>query len=285
MDKSKEKQLKFAYWFVENKERLIKLGIIIFAVFDLILVIFGIWGFVDYFINYNKDQSALKNWATIDYQNIRHLVNPKPLQIVETTVISSGVGKYDLVAKIVNPNSTWIASEIKYKFYIDNNIYTPVQASFILAEEEKYFMVLAYESAERVKDFTVEIEGISWKNLNKIELKDVKVEISNEKLDSVTGLSHGQSNIRRLSFDVYNDSIYNLWQVGFQIVLLGSQNKIAAANYLMINNLSSFEEKKIEINLFNAPSYPREIIILPEVNIFNEDNFRKEEAGIEGGER
>lgn len=285
MDKSEEKQLKFAYWFVENKERLIKLGIVIFAVFDLILVVFGAWGLTDYFINYNRDEGIMKNWATIDYQNIRQLINPKPLQVIDTTVISGGVDKYDLVAKIINPNTLWVATKINYKFYINNEVYTPTQTSFILAEEEKYLMSLAYESTERINDFTLEIESISWKNLNKIELKDVEIEISNEKLDSVTGLSQGQSNIKSLSFEVFNNSIYNLWQVGFQIVLLGSQNSIAAVNYLMINDLATFEKKTIELNLFNAPAYPRKIIVLPDVNIFNEDNFREEETEIEAGER
>lgn len=283
MDIPEEKQLKFAYWFTSNKEKIKKLGLAIFGLIDLILLGYGIWGFASYYLTYNKEEQLFQNWPTINWQSLQRN-RPEDLKVLETNVIGGNFGKYDLVAKIKNPNDQWVASQITYRFLLDNNKSTPSQTSFILAEEEKYLMVLAYESPERIKNLTIQFDQVGWQRLTRLKnFKKVEFSINVGELTPLSDLVQSKTNLQRLSFTVKNNSIYNLWEVGFQIALLGSQNKTVGINYLIINDFPAFSEKKIEVNLFDVPTNLRKILIIPEVNVFNENNFKTTEAKIEKG--
>jgi len=283
MEAQEEKQLKFAYWFTSNKEKLKKLGLAIFGLIDLILLSYGIWGLASYYLTYNKEEQLFQNWPTINWQSLKRN-RPEDLKILETSVIGGNFGKYDLVAKIKNPNDQWVASRITYRFLLDNNKSTPSQTSFILAGEEKYLMVLAYESLERIKNLTVQFDQVGWQRLTKIKnFKKVEFSIEVGELTPLSDLVQNKTNLQRLSFTAKNNSIYNLWEVGFQIALLGSQNKTVGINYLIINDFPAFSEKKIEVNLFDVPANLRKILIIPEVNVFDENNFKTTEVKIEEG--
>lgn len=276
MVKNEEKQLVYAYWLTTHKEKLKKIGIIIFIIVDLLLLIYGILGFVDYYLIDKQDQNIFQNWSFYNLTNYRNRIKPLDLQILDTTILEAGIGKYDLIAFVKNPNDQWVAPTINYRFLINNSTDTPIQTSFILADEKKYLMILAYDSPERIKEVKLIIDQVGWRRLSTIDnYQPIEIKISEEKLTPLSDLVQSQTNIQRLSFKAVNNSIYNLWEVGFQVAVIGSQNKVINANYLKINNFLAFEEKLIEINLFSIIGRPRKIEILPETNIFDESNFKE----------
>jgi len=278
MEDLKENQITIATWYVDHKKQLYKIAIGLFIIFDLILVIFGAWGFAGYFINLEKDQEILNNWVTIDYEAVRQQFRPKPPQVLETMVVSTGLNKYDLVARIKNQNELWYSPEFSYRFLVDNQLYTAEQNSFFGPEEDKYLVVLSYESVQRVQNFTVAFDKINWKNINKVPIKDAAFLISGEDLEDLSVSGNNQSSLKRLSFEFYNDSIYSFWEAGFQVLIYGSVNKIVSVNYLKINEIMPFEERMVEMNIFDAPSFPRNIEILPDIDIYSESNYRDLEA-------
>lgn len=274
-----EKQLKFAYWFTTNKEKIKKIGLIIFGLIDLMFISYSAWGFADYYLNLNKERQLFQNWSFIDFSQVREQNKPLPIQVLDTVILGGNFGKYDLVAKIKNPNDQWVIYPLSYHFLIDNNLTSAEQATFIMAGEEKYLMLLAHESPERIKNFTVQFDNIGWRRISGANnLKNIEIKISDIDLAPVTTKTSAQSNIQRVSFTAFNNSIYNIWEIGFQVVLLGSQNRPVAVDYIKVSNFPTNSSRKIEINFISPPPNIRKTIVLPEVNIFDENNFKKTEV-------
>jgi len=256
-----ESQLKLAYWFTAHKEQLKKIGLLIFIFVDAVLVLTGAWGLLDYYLGEDINFPQL----------IKINVNkPVPLQIESTMIIDSGFNKYDLVAKVFNQNQDYLVPIIKYRFFVNNEAYTATATSFMLTGQEKYLMALEYDYPERIKDASLILEQVSWQRASK-NYKEIEIKITDEKLSPLETASN--SNIQSLTFKAENNSLYNIREVGFQILFLGSQNRILSANYLLINNFLNFSQREVGLNIFNFSGRPREIKIIPEVNIIDPTNF------------
>lgn len=276
------KELKLSYWFTENKAKLKSIGIIAFIIIDLSLIVYGVWGFIDYYLISDQDRRIFRNWTSID---IRPDNRPSNILIEEAVAINSGINKYDLVAKIRNTNENYTATDLTYRFIFNNQRSTPPAKSFIQAGEEKYLMVLNYESIDRIREFTVVFDEVSWTNTNKLrDQKNVEIKISDILVTPLAELTASQTNLQRLTFTAYNNSIYNLWDVGFQIVFTGSQDRILMVNYIRTVDFQSFQDKQLELNIPGLSGGYRKINILPEVNIFDENNFKASEPVLSGDE-
>lgn len=285
MEKEEEqqlKELKLSYWFTKNKVKLKTIGLIVFIIIDLSLLVYGSWGFIDYYLIKDQDRAIFQNWATID---IRPATRPDNILIEEAVVLNSGINKYDLVVKIRNPNENYAARSMTYRFVFDNQQSTPTARSFIQAGQEKYLMILNYESIERIRDFAVTFDEITWANTKNLkDQRNVEIKISDAVVTPLAELAESQTNLQRLTFTAYNNSIYNLWEAGFQVIFTGSQDRIIMINYIKTVDFRSFQKKQLELNLTGLSGSYRRIIILPEVNIFDENNFKESEPIPSGDE-
>jgi hypothetical protein len=273
MNEASDTQLKYSYWYVLNKAKLKKIGIIVFGLFDCLLIGFCIYGVVDAAVNYKKEKELFANINSI---RLTPTDRPGQLQILNPLILTNGLSKYDLVVKIRNANDNWLAVSLTYHFVVNNNTNTPTQKSFLLNNEEKYLSILGYQNLTPIKNITVQIDEVSWRRVAQTPiLKAIDFKISDIKLNSSSQLS-GQTGdyFNQVSFKVLNNSIYNFWEAGFQIVLLGSQNNVLAINNLKISNLQSFQDRFIEVSFFNIKTHVSKVLVLPDIDIFDPGNYQ-----------
>jgi hypothetical protein len=185
-------------------------------------------------------------------------------------------GRYDLVAKITNPNTRCLA-ELDYYFLYAGETSEQIkhQKDFLLPGQTKYLFGFAEEvSSSFLNEVQLVIEKQNWryiKNLEKMALID-KLEIKDRRYDILAGIS-------RASFAINNGTGYNLWQVGCQVVLL-SGNEPVAVNYITVNNLLAGAEQEVQASWFRRIDYGGvEIEVIPDLNVFADNILVETETG------
>ncbi len=262
-----EWKLKLAYFYTENKIFIKRAGLFLFFFVDLI-ILFGlgiIW--INYKTGLINDKTYMSQLAT-DLVNKQAVQKTKPqkLYFEEPIIISAGNNKYDLMVKVTNNNDNWAVKNIKYTFIINGKKLIP-RETFILPKNEKYLMYFNVENAqnvqlkilntdwERIKDFSL----LSYKD----QIKPVKSEFKISDSDKYFGTS---------IIEIYNNSPFDFWEVGANIILYNKTMKPVAINYITIDKLLSQETRKIEIN-WQTKLKERiyKTLVYPEINLLNEN--------------
>jgi len=266
--------LKVSYWSLSHKNDLKKWWVIILLAFDIFVVVFSVTNFILYFVSIPSDRKLMTEMIDNQngYQEYKATNQPKALEISEPEVISSSSSQGDLIVKVKNPNKNWAAENVKYKFVV-NEKETDLETNFILPEEEKYLTAFSVNlnSTTSLK-VGFNIDGIDW-----YRIKDVrKYPETNFKIENIqyTPLSVPEKKITvgQVTASVTNDSVYNFWRVDFVTVLYTS-NRVVGINKIIIDEFKSFEKRNIEFRLPYAPPSISKVLIYPEVNLLDSDNF------------
>ncbi len=274
-----ERQLGLAYWFVTHKILLKKIGIGILIAVSSLFLLYGLYGFADYFFITGPAERQLisqlpKNLVNFD---IIHKEAAQSLRVLNTYLIPSG-GKYDLAAKIGNPNDKWQA-EFEYQFIIDGAP-AGIKNGFILPGEEKYIFDLALERPKGAKNVSLTINRVRWQKINPHQIPDYdiwkKVRFNFPVSDiSFDGAVRADAKVfSQAKFTVKNSSAFDFWLVNFSIVLYRGP-VIAGVNVAGIDRFYANAEKDAVAAWYEPIPGITRVEIYPEVNIFDEENYIK----------
>jgi hypothetical protein len=270
-----ERQLKFAYWYVSHKAFLKKILIVFLIILNLVFWSYGIYGSVNYFfIERVQFDQMLKELShnIVNYSAFRAKNQPQSFKILSSNILPSGKEKYDLTAKVSNPNQNWRA-EFDYKFIFDGGE-TVSRKGFILPGEEKFLFGLAVESKRKPSQVNLDLQNIKWQRLDPHQIPDyaswskerLNFEITDVKF--LPAVIKDESPISKVTFSVTNRTAYNFWNVGFYILLYRGTS-LAGANYITLEQCISGEKRDVEVSWFEVMPTVTKVQILPEVNIFD----------------
>lgn len=277
--KLKEDELKFGYWFITHKVLLRQIGILILGIIDLFLVLFSIYGFVDYYLLSRNQVLAMHNELTapqLDYQYISEIGDPLNLTNSMTAVIKSSDNHFDFVAQVQNQNSTWYVKEITFHFE-SGNFVSPTQTDYILPLQTKYLMTLGQKSDINLAGANLIIENISWEKTANFELLQEK--IVDFQVRDAEYLTPSQSQVTdqldasRVKFTAINASAYNFWEVKMK-VLLYRGTSLVYINEIPYRTFASGEIKNSEFIIYERIGNSNRIEIYPEVDILNPSSFK-----------
>lgn len=291
-----QRELKFGYWFITRKLlfKRILIGILVF--FNILIWGYSAWGLVNiYLINTSERQLMLSILPQnlVNFAELRTQNEPQSLSVSKITVISTGGGQYDLVARIKNPNTKWGIDSFDYQF-IGSGLTTESNSNFILPGEEKFITDLRVKSKIRPSNLNLNITNIKWKRFDAHEISNYE-EFYNSRLGgliidnikfnppSTSGLGD-KLPISRATFDIYNNTAYNYWQVGFFISLYRG-NTLTAINYVTANQLMSGDKLSLEARWFEPLSSITSVKIEPEVNILDLLSYMEFEESPKAMER
>ena len=285
-----EKELSFGYWFLTHKVLLRKILVIFLIALAVIFFAYAIYGLViEIVINGQSFNTAMQNLPKnlVDYSGYRAVNQPKDLQIANITIITGKGEKYDLVAKIKNPNPNWALS-FDYQFVTgvdevdlnkDKSGSNParIKKGFFLPGEDKYLMDLSVASPRRIGQARVNFTNIQWQRVvNYAAIGAEKFNFSAEGVKfipaSATEIS-GKLPVSQVTFQATNKSAYNYWGVGFQIILFRGGEAIGAANYISLSQLLSGETRPVTVNWFESLPDISSVQIIPEVNVLDQSVF------------
>lgn len=263
-----DKQLKYSYWYLLHKKEIKKVGLGFLVAFDIVMVLWVIFGLVKFLNNY----SELNTLATaapdyIDWQTYRQENNPKDLIVLSPITLKTVSGKTDIGVLVKNNNAKWGVQKMTYQFVLAGGQTTPIQETFFLPDEEKYLLALGVETIGTTA--SLQIINLSWRSLKYGEDFSLPVNISNETFVPASRIE-GQDLGGQASWRVDNNSSFSFYDPGF-IVVLYSGSREVAFNYIQLNSLDSLSTRELTVswghNLPNVTS----LRIMPQINLFDAD--------------
>jgi len=265
-------QLSFGYWWVSNRLLIKKILLWLFIAFDAFLIGSSVYFIVSF---------SLEKPLTWGFSPIRYAQQPQALEVLETKVLSTGINRYDLIARVKNPNAAIAVASFDYRFK-SGTFVGEFRRSFILPNEEKFLVELGVESPTAPNLAEIEIANIRWLRLGKIlptgeydsfRENHLNFEIKNKVFTSAAELKVSEKiPINKSSFTVTNQTAYSYYEVGLFIGLYNYE-KLAAVNYLKLNNFLAGESRQVDLNWLQNLPHVSEIKVEPEVDIFNEEAY------------
>jgi hypothetical protein len=269
-----EKQLGFAYWYVTHKLLLKNILIAGLIVFDVCLIAFNLYILI---LNLGVNQKSYQqNLASLimtnpNYAASRLSMLPQAIQVGQINSYAN-MDKNDIVAEIVNPNASWLAT-FDYQFKVGSGA-TESRRGFIFPGESKKIVALAVADGGAVSDLA--ILNVKWQKL--LDFADVykqkfNFDIKNIKYIPPGELGLGQAiSVSRVTFDARNNTAYDFNNVNF-VLLLNASGQIAAVNLANSGEFLSGKTMQLESTFFQRLPRITSVEILPEVNIFDPSVF------------
>lgn len=274
-----EKQLKLSYWIIEHKMLFKKIGLGIFIAVDILLVVFGLYGFADYLLitgPHEARQLAMLG-EDLNYSSLNIKLSARPID-VKSTIFLRGKETFDLLSFVENRNEVWLA-RFKYQFMADGTA-TEQKNGFLLPGEGKFITDLGVKLPRSALKAALSISDLKWTRISTRDIPDyndwsgarLNFEISDVNFAPAAVLDGGSAS--RATFKVKNVSAFNYWQVGFRVILYRGAT-IVGANYITIPNFQSGEEREAAVSWFDTIGQVTKVEVEPEVDIFDEDVYMR----------
>ncbi len=279
-----EKQLGFAYWFVVHKILLKKIALGVFIAFDAVFLLYGLYGFVDYFlITGPKEKQMLAQLpkTLVNYQSVRREA-AAGLEILSAHLVPSS-GKYDLVAKLRNPNDKRRAN-FDYYFLVEGRP-TILRTGSILPKEDKFILELAYlpaqeGGAQSPKSLSFAIDKVRWQKIDPHQIPNYenwkKLHFNFPISDIIfnSAVKVDTKTFSQANFKVKNLSAFDFWQIDFKIILYRGP-VIAGANFVHTEQFRAADSRNLGVTWYEPVPGVTKIEVYPEVNIFDDSVYMK----------
>ncbi len=259
---------KITYFFVANQVLFKRLVVVLLLLFNLAIW----WPAAVKLVNYGADtvnyQHLLNEFSqnTINWADYRARHQPVPIEIVTVDKMKTSEHKYDLVAKVHNPNAGWHARTVNYAFVVDGFI-LDWQNGFVLPEQDKYLFNFSYFSESNPGQIDLKFGDIGWQRVKEKDRMFVLKQIAVENKNFETN-----NNISQIKFEAVNNSPFGFWQVGWQVVLSSGARPVGI-NYVTANGFLSGEFKRLSATWGETMSMPSKIEVLPDIDVFDETNY------------
>lgn len=280
------RELKLAYWVATNKPLFKKIGKIIFLIFDVILMIYVLYNFIDFlFIGGPREDAGIASLLqqTVNTSIIHSNLAARPLDVRSAIVLKSRE-TYDAAGFVKNNNTSW-AAKFTYQFVIGGSLKTEPKEGFILPGESKFVTDLGIK-LPKGKSLSMSPQGklvilnVSWDRVSTHDVSDYK-QWSEQRLNfKITESSFNpeatfaQGTVSRASFKVENATAFNFWNVGFKIILYRGA-AIAGLNYVTAQEFKTGEIREMEATWVENIGQITKIDIFPEVYILDDSVYMR----------
>lgn len=267
-------KLNFGLWWVENRQKLVKILMVTLSVIGIITWSLFFYTFGEYIIfgmqKDNKMLQELANGSSINHQLVKAL-SAKDLSIIRVKQFNNNE-LYDYGAEILNPNKNFFV-EFDFSFS-GSGRQTEKKHGFILPGEKKYFFALG-EKQSLGSGAIFNLGNIKWTRIDtKIfpdwnAYKDSRLNISTSEarfIPSGSTVLSEKLNLNEIKFKINNNTIFNYWAVGFKILLL-SRGEIEGINEYTVSNLLAGESREVSITWPGKVGYIDYITIIPDLDI------------------
>ncbi len=279
-EKEFRKFYRFSSWWIDHRDRLARLGLILFLFVDGLLILFATWSLLlSFVIQAPAERLAVYGmvaYGQADLHNYTKARAATPLTLGSATVLSSGNGLYDFYSVATNSNADWWA-EVTYRFTWGIEETEP-RTTVVLPASETPLVVLGKEFAAAPRSVTLEIDRIQWYRVDhhltlapyeEWALERLRFEIK----DAVFGPSDTDPKIGRVTFTINNRSAYSYYSPTFLIRLLRGTT-VVGVNRVTLDHLEAGETQDVSVAWFGTLPSASRVEILPEINPFDPDAYQ-----------
>lgn len=271
------KQLARSLWFAEHQVLLYRLligGLIVLSIF---LWTWSLWRWMYYIAEIPVAARLEREIAQFpNHETNKARFGARPLGIGGTSIVESGVKKYDFISEVVNPNPRFVARFSYY--YIVEGVPTPPQTGFLLPTEAKPLAFLGWEGVAEPGAVQLVIDNLAWRRVSNHAVPDVEAwqaerlgfEMSN--FSFVPAGSPDGSSAHMIRFTLANKTAYSYAEPRFYVGL-SSQGVVTALVPLGLGELRSLESKPIDLRSY-APSLSADSVVLyPLIDIYDSASY------------
>jgi len=281
-------KLDWGLWWVKNRTKIIKAGVIFLIIVSVITWSIFIFTFGYYvFFGMKEDEKVLQGITSGPSVNHEAVVAMSAQDLRSQNVKTFKVldGRYDLSALVTNPNNRFYA-EFDY-YFIGNGQETEKKHGFILPGDSKYFFKLGQDFSSAPNDVEFRMVDVRWMKIDSKKFPDWE-NFKNERLNIKTdGMQFSASkstvlteklDLNELKFTAHNYTIFNYWQVNLKIMLY-SRGEIAGINEYTVENFKTDEARDITMTWPGRFSRIDDIVIIPELDVTKSNIYADYKGG------
>ncbi|MFA6271692.1 MAG: hypothetical protein WC693_01105 [Patescibacteria group bacterium] len=275
MPEYSDKQLKISIWWVTHRYQLKKWWVIVLAVADLLVFLYILFASIVLLYTWNK-YVAIPSQISQSYINFtayQQANAPQNIQVVSTVMVPvpGQTQTYHLVADVKNPNAKWMAGNLQYHFVLDG-VDLDTGDTFLLPQEERFIFKYSVKSTSQKPTAQLVIDNPGWKRIEfPLEKPALNFEINDAKVDylPIQGERGTYTSFStRVSANIKNNTVYNFWQVNFQVVLFSGDRPVAI-NEIKFDRFGALASKELGISWSDEYRSITNVKIVPEVNAYD----------------
>lgn len=271
-----EKELRASEWWVNHRDQVRNVAIGVFALFDLVLLGVGVWGFTDWLaFGGVNEQRALREMTSPAYGRFAG-VGLEELQVGAPIVLPGGSGKIDVLVPVENRNPRFWA-ELDYHLTV-GGLDLPPQRSFVLPGQAKYLSALGV-STEAGAGIDVRVDRRVWHHadtpvgLDQQAYAETRLNLVAENAVFKPSDPLATSPSSSAAFTLANHSAFGFYDVDL-LVLLYRGDAVVSANRVRVDRVLAGEKKPMEIFWYQLLPQVTRVEVLPDINIYDPDVFR-----------
>jgi hypothetical protein len=241
--------------------------------------IYSLIGFIDWaFVSGPKERANLNTTLQVKLApGVLASIAAINISFTEAEVASAGIGRYDFLAQVTNPNLARWWAEFDYRF-LGEGMDGGGKKGFVLPGETKYIVDLGVESAFRPRNVRLEIANLKYHRVPPHQISDYakwygehfNMAISN-KIFNPKSVQNG-GNISSLKFTATNNTAYGYKSMGFYGLLYRGE-QLVSINYLAAENFTSGEARELEMQFGEGLPTITKYDVVPEFNVFDESGY------------
>jgi hypothetical protein len=273
-----KKDLDRGVYVLQHKAMFIRLAwILALLIISVIygLLIFNVIRYIQSPSWLDISQQLKSNGTWADYHQQKA---PIDVELGQAKALTLGNGVYNLVATIKNLNPDWLVSSLEYKFIV-NGQELPVRTSFLNTSDQHLLLQLGYKVDVSVGSVNIEIDKVQWQRLNS-EIPQIVWPITDLKYQGESIQVINGKNIKlptRVSWQAQNKSLFNFWEVVWQVALYENDNIVGVAE-VNERDFKSLEIRDIEATWsYNLPRATK-AEVWPVLNWLDKNNFKSAES-------
>lgn len=200
-------------------------------------------------------------------------LNAKELEVQETAFVIGGRDKFDVVAKITNPNLSLGSSNFEYVFELKdasgNVLASKSGKDFILPKETKYVIEANLETDKNPASVMFTAKNYQWSEFFGFE--EPQLVIYQPRFNAQSG-NFGSSEAMGL---LINESPFDFNVIKINVVLRDESGKVTGLNFTRLNTLNANEQRDFKVIWpLGAPENSK-MEAEAEADVFDSQNFIK----------
>jgi hypothetical protein len=202
------------------------------------------------------------------------VIDARPIEVLETAQVVGGPGRFDVVAKINNPNNQFGSPSFTYTFVLKDSsgkeLARKSGKDFILPFETKYIIETSIDAETIPQDIDFTITDTQWDEFMNYEKPQLN--IYSKRYNLITG-GVGYSEAYGL---LKNESQFDFNLIKIKVILRDSKGKITALNTTDMRTVNANEQR--DFRLLWPTSFPGDVSQIEmeaEADVYGTDNFIK----------
>ncbi|MBI4089940.1 MAG: hypothetical protein HY421_00890 [Candidatus Kerfeldbacteria bacterium] len=264
--------LRFGYWVAVHRDQLRTWWAISIIAIDIVLLLYFVAAFTRFSFTTVRTVTYVGELAApLVSPAVRSALSPRDLEIGRATALERGVGRYDLAAPVTNPNASWLAAEVRYRFSYGQA--TREEKTVVWPGSQSYLAQLnvALPPPPAGSAPQAEVVSVQWQRPDTPDrFSGVSFPVSNVVLRSVATVSGSPAT--RLTATVRNSSVYGFRLVRLTVILRQGSTTVAVGE-AVFERLTSLEERPVEVTWLSSLPLNAEAAFYPTVNLLDQSNF------------